>query len=116
MGKGKHADAIAVLTLLVERHPDRGAVWGSLGKAYFEAGDFPAAAEAFGRTTVLSPSSELASLGLFHSLWKTGAGAAALVEMKRFLSVAPSAEYATLLCDLVVEGAISPRLAPAKAA
>ena len=46
------------------------------------------------------PDHELASRGLFHSLWKLGKHDEAFSEMKRFLSIADSDAYAELLSDL----------------
>ena len=40
----------------------------------------------FRRAVLLSPHSELASVGLFHTLWASGKHDAALKEMERFLA------------------------------
>lgn len=116
LGQRKRASAIRLLVPLAEANPSRAAIWGSLGRAFFEAERWREAAAAFRQASILSPGSELASLGLFHSLWSTGAELEAFEEMRRFLMVAESDEYATLLHDLTVEGRLALRLEPATAA
>ena len=50
----------------------------------------------FRRAVDLKPSSELSSLGLFHSLMDQQKVSDALTEMRRFTSAHPSEEYAEL--------------------
>jgi len=87
-----------------------------MGRAFFEIGDMAKAEDAFRRAVELNPKSELASLGLFHSLWEQQAASEAFAEMRRFLAVADSSEYKTLLRDMAVEGHLAPRLETAGAA
>ena len=58
---------------------------------------FGEASKLFGHIVRLKPDTELASRGLFHSLWKLGRHNEALEEMKRFLLIADSEEYRQLL-------------------
>ena len=116
IGQGKHREAIRILHPLTGRHPRSAAVFGTLGRAFFEIGDMEKAREAFQSAVDLNPKSELASLGLFHSLWGQQAASKAFAEMRRFLSITDSSEYKTLLRDLAVEGHLAPRLEPAGAA
>lgn len=52
---------------------------------------------------MLSPHSEMASLGLFHSLWRTDRTDAAFDEMRRFLKSNDSPHYRRLLRDLLAD-------------
>ena len=61
------------------------------------------------RAVELSPRSELASVGLFHSLWDLGKVNQAFAEMRRFLRLSDSPEYSKLLRDLTVEGRLVPQ-------
>jgi predicted Zn-dependent protease len=105
----KLQQARQILLPLSYQHPHSAAVHGLLGSTYFELGDMTNAAAAFAQVIRLNPKSELASLGLFHSLWAQKRRHQAFAEMQRFLSIAPSQEYAALL-------QLSPRVASAGAA
>jgi tetratricopeptide (TPR) repeat protein len=111
--QGDRVAAIAMLEELSHKHPDAAAPPGYLAKIYFNLDDWPNAEKWFRQATQRNPKSELASVGLFHSLWNQGKGIPATQEMQRFLKVADSAEYATLLHDLAVEGQLVPQLEPA---
>ena len=63
------------------------------------AEDWERALILYQRTVALSPQSELASLGLFHSLWNTGKHDEVFSEMRRFLSLSELEEY-----DRLIEG------------
>jgi len=97
---GRTEQARRVLEQLQREHPESPAVLGYLGGVYFDDGDLEQATDCFRKTTELSPTSELASLGLFHSLWARKKRQAALAEMGRFLAVADSREYRTLIREL----------------
>jgi predicted Zn-dependent protease len=116
IGRGKHREALRILNPLSDQHPRSAAVFGMLGRAFFEIGDMKKSRDAFKRAVDLNPKSELASLGLFHSLWGQEAASEAFAEMRRFLSITDSSEYKTLLRDLAVEGHLAPRLHAAGAA
>ena len=63
--------------------------------------NFSEAHELFARIVTLQPRSELASRGLFFSLWKLGRFRDALDEMQRFLSTSDSEAYRQLLSDMI---------------
>jgi tetratricopeptide (TPR) repeat protein len=107
--QGKHRACVKLLLPLLETHPRSAAVYGYLGGAYFELGDYDQSTECFRKAARLSPKSELASLGLFHSLWNQDALSEAFDEMKRFLSITDSKEYQTLLRDMAIEGRLAPK-------
>ncbi|HWB54573.1 MAG TPA: hypothetical protein VG722_10285 [Tepidisphaeraceae bacterium] len=97
---GKCDKAISALESLRKQFAQSASVVGYLGGIYFEQGLLERATNCFQRATELSPRSELASVGLFHSLWASGKTNEALAEMARFLAIAESKEYRTLIRDL----------------
>lgn len=92
--------AAAIFERLNAEYPNQAAILGMWGSIYFRLRDWERALPLYQRTVMLAPKSELASLGLFHSLWSHGRREEAFAEMRRFLCVADSAEYRQLLCDL----------------
>jgi lipoprotein NlpI len=83
--------------------PRAAKLWGYLGFLYGEAGEHAQAVRAFRKTTTLSPHSEKASLGLFHSLWNVGKIDAAFDEMRRFVKSNDSPHYRQLIRDMLAE-------------
>ena len=94
--EGDFDGAIVILSDLARRYP-LAPVLGTLGSLYQQKGDWQSAIQHYRQTVALSPKSELASLGLFHSLLEIKEVEEALSEMKRFLSVSTSKEYNRLL-------------------
>ena len=89
------------LSRLAEEYPSTSGILGMLGSIQLELGLKPAAASSFRQAILLSPDSELASLGLFHSLWESGDTDGAFAEMKRFVaSSGPSDEYRKVLEEI----------------
>jgi predicted Zn-dependent protease len=97
---GRAVEAISILESLKKQFSQSASVVGYLGGIYFERGQLAKATDNFQRAVRLSPMSELASVGLFHSLWAAGKNDQALNEMGRFLSLAESKEYRILIRDL----------------
>ena len=91
--------AVQILERLAAEYANQPAIFGMLGAIYRSLDDYELAVGNFQRAASLSPKSELASLGLFHSLWQVGRREEAMDEMSRFLLVAPSEEYALLIED-----------------
>src|SRR2546423_13344136 len=85
--------AVEILEQLALEYPNRPFILGVLGNIYRGLGDYERAADYFRRTTLLSPKSELASLGLFQSLRDAERQDEAIAEMERFLCVAQSEIY-----------------------
>lgn len=103
--EGRHEEAAELLEQLLKDRIDRparlAAVHGQLGHIYHsELHRYPAAEEHFRKCVDLSPSSEAASLGLFHSLMKQRRVSEALAEMKRFVARKPSEEYRRVLAEM----------------
>ena len=92
--------AAAIFERLDAEYPNKAAILGTWGSIYFRLKDWERALPLYQRTVMLSAKSELASLGLFHSLWNLGRRDEAFAEMRRFLSVSESAEYSQLISEM----------------
>jgi predicted Zn-dependent protease len=101
---GRRSRALTLLVSLAAAYPKSAAVVGYLAGIYFESKQYALAEKSFRKTSRLSPKSELASLGLFHSLWQLGRRREAFAEMRRLLKLTDSEEYKTLLRDMAVSG------------
>jgi predicted Zn-dependent protease len=71
-----------------------------LGGILLDLGLHDAAFDSFRDATRLRPRSELASLGVFHSLWDARRTIEALAEMRRFLTVSDCADYREIIREL----------------
>ncbi len=100
---GRLDEAIHCLVRNANDFPKAPRLWGYLGFLYTEAGDDSKAAHAFRKTVTLSPHSEQASLGLFHSLWRTDKTNAAFDEMRRFVKSNDSPSYRKLIREMLAE-------------
>jgi predicted Zn-dependent protease len=98
---GDGRSAAEILTRLLSSHPRHPAILGMLGAIYHRMENYERAAVYFRQTVSLSPNSELASLGLFNSLWQVNRHDEAVAEMERFLSVSESDEYDLLIKDMI---------------
>jgi predicted Zn-dependent protease len=98
----RYAEAKKILLALAKEDGHSAPVFGVLGDVYWRLGLLNDASQSFARACALSPTSELASLGLFHTLWEAGQTGPAIDEMTRFLSISHSSEYAKLLGELVL--------------
>lgn len=85
---------------LAQQYPDNAPVYGVMGDILWDFGNLEEAIACFKTVVKLSPRSELGSLGLFHTLWEAGHTEEALQEMNRYLAIAESAEYETLLRNM----------------
>jgi tetratricopeptide (TPR) repeat protein len=84
--KGKHKNALEILLQLEKKYTNSSMVCGILATTYHFLKDHENTLKYFAKTTLLNPNSELASLGLFHELWKIGKYKQAFTEMNRFLN------------------------------
>ena len=82
---------------LVRRQPKSGLFTAVLANALGSLGKTEEAERYFKNAVVLSPEDEKVSLGLFHCLWGQGKREQALEEVRRFISLAESEEYRTIL-------------------
>ena len=67
----------------------------------WDEGRLPAAAAAFRVATKRFPKLEIASLGLFHTLWQQSKSDDAFEEMKRFQSVSHSQDYEEIVHEIL---------------
>jgi tetratricopeptide (TPR) repeat protein len=102
---GDLAGALGTLSAIVGEYPGCAPAFGLMGGVYyFELGKWKEAVSCYQQAVRLSPRSEAASLGLFHSLWDSGLREKAIVEMNRFQSVSYSADYDEIATELKREG------------
>ena len=95
--KGETELAVQHLSALIEEFPTAASLHGYVALFLSRAGRFDEAIKYGRRAILLSPKSEKASLVLFETLWKAGQRIEALDEMKRFLALRPSDEYARII-------------------
>ncbi len=78
----------------------RAAILGTLAHIHFTMKKFNEALGFYKEAVELSPKSELASLGLFHTLWNLNRVWDAYGEAKRFLSLRDSEEYFRMIEEM----------------
>jgi Flp pilus assembly protein TadD len=94
---GDTRGVVETMRELVKLSPKSGIFSAVLANALKSLGETAEAERRFRDAVALSPRSEKISLGLFHSLWSQGKEEEALEEVRRFLTVADSEEYRTIL-------------------
>jgi predicted Zn-dependent protease len=97
---GALEEAYNVLLELDREKPSDFPVLLIMGHVCWELERLDEASQLFKSATILAPKSELASLGLFHMLFKSGKTDDAFEEMKRFVSISYSEEYERLLEEM----------------
>ncbi len=81
-----YAEALNIFSSLESKHPNSSILNGIIASCYFFLEDYKGAEIYFKKTVALNEKSELASIGLFHSLRDQEKFKKALTEMTRFLS------------------------------
>jgi len=105
--RGQFSEAAVLLTETVKQFPKSASAHGLLGAIYYSSLRQPKEAIPFLKRAVrLSPKSEMASLGLFHSYWNTDQQVEALEEMKRFQAVSHSQDYDEILAEIMAKGIV----------
>jgi predicted Zn-dependent protease len=101
----REAEAQAILEKLRDAGTEMAVVYSLLGNMYHIQGMHSQAIDTTRKGTLLAPSSELASLALFHSLWDAGLRDDAFEEMKRFMGQhnEKANRYRELLADMKEE-------------
>jgi predicted Zn-dependent protease len=89
----RYSEAAHILEQLRAENPQSASVHALLGHALWEQNQLNLAVPSFRKAVELSPQSETASLGLFHTLMELGDTRSAIAEMNRFMSIADSEEY-----------------------
>lgn len=97
---GRVAAAIALLRGLTKRFPRSPSVLGYLAGIHQQTGRPEKAVPLFRAVLALSPTSEVASRGLVHSLLDMGNTPAAITELERFLAIGEAPEFEELLAQL----------------
>jgi predicted Zn-dependent protease len=100
---GDAEGAIRVLRALVADFPKQAAAYLIIGDILWDEGRLPAAAAAFRVATTRFPKLEIASLGLFHTLWRQSKTDAAFAEMKRFQNISHSQDYKEIVDEILQE-------------
>ncbi len=102
--KSRYKESLDILIKIHEKHGSNSSVVnGLLGSVYYEQKEYKKSAIYFRKATILNPKSELASLGMFHSLIETGKDDLALEEMKRYLHMFPPNNYKVTIKELYEE-------------
>ncbi len=92
-GQQRGEEALADLTLLVQKHPQHGAYWFNFGFALEAAGRFDEALSAFVRATELEPRLDRAWYGQGLVLIRLGRLDEAVVALKRNTQLQPMSPY-----------------------
>jgi predicted Zn-dependent protease len=98
--EGRLVEADEILSELEAENPEDPAIALIRAGVLFKLDKFKEAAELFGGILHSRLTTELASRGLFHALWKLGRYDEAFEEMKRFLAIADSEGYREFLDDI----------------
>jgi predicted Zn-dependent protease len=85
--------AMRILRGVIAEFPKKPAVYLVIGDILWDTGRLSAASKAFKVATKRFPKLEIASHGLFHTLWQQAKADAAFEEMKRFQAVSHSRDY-----------------------
>ena len=98
--KKEYKKAISILKKLNQRIKNNSKITGLLGTAFYETSNYSSSKYYFKKTTMLNGKSELASLGLFHSLCHLGKEILALKELDRFVSINQPIQYKITILEL----------------
>lgn len=98
--KNLFIEALSILLEIEAKYKKSSMINGLIATSYYHAKEYGMSAEYYKRTIELNPRSELASLGLFHSLWEMKNYSGAFKEMDRFLSSNEANTYKVTLKEL----------------
>ena len=91
--KGQFKEAIRGLRPLLKKHPASSSICFVAAKFYYESGKYYSSCKYFKKLVLLKSDSEIASLGLYHSLCNLGKEMLALKELKRFIRINKPVHY-----------------------
>jgi predicted Zn-dependent protease len=98
---GDNDKACKSLSSLISQYPDWSPPYSISGGISLNLRRFQEAEAYFRKAVQLKPTSEIASLGLFHALWEQSKRDEAMAEMKRFaLSGGISSDYKVILSEI----------------
>ncbi len=100
LNANRHKEALEIFLSLESHYANSSVLNGMIATCYYLSADYKNSEVYFRKTTLLNPKSELASRGLFHSLWSQGKFRKATDEMKRFLSSYEPVGYKILIEEL----------------
>ena len=99
--KRHHAQAAVVLERAARLEPRKGSIVEALGRAYYNSGQYPRAAEAFAELLEIDPSAAYGHYGLGQSLKQLGRHHEARTHLRLSIALAPdSALYRAALARL----------------
>lgn len=96
---GRFDEAEREMVKLASMYPKSAELKCALGGIYYNDERYELAETQFGNACGIAPELEIASLGLFHSLWRQGRKAEALDEARRYLSLTESSDYREILAE-----------------
>jgi predicted Zn-dependent protease len=97
---GQVNEALSILRRLADQRPDLANVVGMLAGLEYQTGDYESAARNARNAVKLAPRSELASVILFHSLYRLQSVDEAFAEVERFRTIKSSDEYEKILTEM----------------
>ena len=98
---GDAEGAIQILRTLVSDFPTKPAAYLIIADILWDESKLPEAAAAFRVATEHFPKLQIASLGLFHTLWRQSKTDEAFEEMKRFQSISFSQDYKDIVDEIL---------------
>jgi hypothetical protein len=98
--KELYKEALVILLSIEAKYKKSSVINGLIASAFYAIKEYGISTDYFKKTTKLKPSSELASLGLFHSLWELKEYKRAYKEMDRFLFSNVANNYKVTLKEL----------------
>jgi predicted Zn-dependent protease len=101
---GQYNLAIETFVSLQDKFPNEILPYVFAGEIYLDINEIASAIKNFKIAVQLNPRSEMASLGLFHSLWESGNTTEAFNEISRYLTDNNhSKKYKKLITDIINE-------------
>jgi tetratricopeptide (TPR) repeat protein len=98
--KGKYSKGLKILKPLEKEFPKDSVITGIIASIFYENKDYLNSEKYFKKTILLNPNSELASLGLFHSLLFLNKVDEALYELRSFINTHQPKLYKTTIQDI----------------
>ena len=83
--QGKYTEGLKIMKQIEKEFPNDSVIHGIIASLFYEKNDFKKSEKYFRKTVELNPNSELASLGLFHSLISLNKENEALCELRNFI-------------------------------
>lgn len=98
--QGQYSKGLKIMKQIEKQYPNNSVVHGIIASLYYEKNDFEKSEKYFRKTVELNPNSELASLGLFHSLIFLNKVNEALYELRNFVKNHPVKLYKITIDEL----------------